>query len=761
MQSLTKRPKTFLIALAVLSASGSIASLEFGTPAMAANKNWDAATGGWTTAGNWNPSGAPATSDTAFINNGGTAQITSSVSVTGLNIADAVGSSGTLNVSGTNGLLTLSTGGTFIGSGGTGTLSLSNGGRYVFGSGTFQLVNGAVTIDGTGSKLSSTNGAALLGNGATMTFTNRGSFDNSISSFSAEFSMNSATVNVLSASTLTTGNLTIGNVLGSNATLNVDGAGSSASANRTLYVGKGQTGALHITSGGVATGTSGVRVGNDAGSSGTVTINGANSTLFANSLFVGDRGAGVVTLTDGGAFQGATAVLTVGNAPTGNGTVNIQSGSLFNIGAISMGLNAGSNGTINVTGTNSMLTLNSPFGALVGDAGIASMNVSNGGRVNLTGLLTVGQTAGGSGTVTVDGATSSVAGGAGMLIGDRGTGVVTFRNGGKFLPTGSPVVILGQLFGGNGTLNILSDAQFTAGNTTLGAFSGSAGTINVDGAAARLTTTGAVIGSVGNGTLRITNAGQYDFGSAPLSIGDAATGAGNVTINGPGSRFFGTGAATVGNNGAGVMTLSNGGAFNNGDNALNVNGTVNVQSDGTLNTGDLSLGTGTARNGVLNATGINSTVTVTDTLTIGFASNGTANVSDGATLNFNALVVARGTNGTLNIGTGGAPGFIIGNSIASGSGNATINFNHNDSGYVFAPAIGGTFNVNQIGIGTTIITGNNTYTGNTIISNGTLQLGDGNTTGSVAGNILDKAPISPSIAVTTSPSIVSSPATAR
>ena len=43
------------------------------------------------------------------------------------------------------------------------------------------------------------------------------------------------------------------------------------------------------------------------------------------------------------------------------------------------------------------------------------------------------------------------------------------------------------------------------------------------------------------------------------------------------------------------------------------------------------------------------------------------------------------------------------------------------------------------GAGTLILAGNNTYTGGTTISGGTLQLGNGGTSGSVVGNIVDNA----------------------
>ena len=88
--------------------------------------------------------------------------------------------------------------------------------------------------------------------------------------------------------------------------------------------------------------------------------------------------------------------------------------------------------------------------------------------------------------------------------------------------------------------------------------------------------------------------------------------------------------------------------------------------------------------------------------------------------------------GTLQLGNGGTTGSITGNVTDNG----ILAFDRSDS-VTFGGVISGTGNVAQTGPGTLILTGTNTYTGGTKINAGTLQVGNGGTTGSIAGDVVD------------------------
>lgn len=89
-------------------------------------------------------------------------------------------------------------------------------------------------------------------------------------------------------------------------------------------------------------------------------------------------------------------------------------------------------------------------------------------------------------------------------------------------------------------------------------------------------------------------------------------------------------------------------------------------------------------------------------------------------------------SGTLQLGDGGTSGAIVGD-VAN---NGILAFDRSDISR-FAGAINGTGAVRQIGTGTTILSGANSYTGGTTIAAGTLQLGDGGTSGAIVGDVVN------------------------
>jgi autotransporter-associated beta strand protein len=98
-------------------------------------------------------------------------------------------------------------------------------------------------------------------------------------------------------------------------------------------------------------------------------------------------------------------------------------------------------------------------------------------------------------------------------------------------------------------------------------------------------------------------------------------------------------------------------------------------------------------------------------------------------------------NATLNLNNfnqtiGGLSG-LGANNVLLGSATLTTGATNSDSG--FAGAITGTGGIIKVGTGKFTLNGINTYSGGTVISAGTLQLGFGGTTGSIVGNVVDNA----------------------
>jgi outer membrane autotransporter protein len=261
-------------------------------------------------------------------------------------------------------------------------------------------------------------------------------------------------------------------------------------------------------------------------------------------------------------------------------------------------------------------------------------------------------------------------------------------------------------------------------------------------------------GAVVNGAVNLLDGGS----TADLYTGStingllSAGGTGNIII------LDGTGTGTIAGGFDGFQTLikQNSGTWtvtgtvedsNNTANAFTVDvrlGTLILANDNSASTAAWTVEQG----GILQSQAQYLPVAITDNGSTVFAQTtgnatyaGVISGSGGLVMNGAGTVVTlTGANsftggttitaGTLQLGNGGTNGSIIGNVVDAG----TLAFNRSDV-TTFAGAVSGTGTVSQIGAGTTVLTGANSYTGGTTIAAGTLQLGNGGAAGSIVGNV--------------------------
>jgi fibronectin-binding autotransporter adhesin len=168
---------------------------------------------------------------------------------------------------------------------------------------------------------------------------------------------------------------------------------------------------------------------------------------------------------------------------------------------------------------------------------------------------------------------------------------------------------------------------------------------------------------------------------------------------------------------------------------------TNTYSGGTaINSGTLQIGDGVRSGSIIGDVTDNGTIALNPngSVTFGGAITGTGNLVKMGS----GIVILTANNsytgnttisaGTLQLGNGGISGEIVGNVIDNGN----LTFNRSDA-VTFSGNVSGTGTLGQNSLGTLTLTGANTYTGGTTISAGTLQIGDGGTSGSFVGDVVD------------------------
>ncbi|WP_162901215.1 autotransporter-associated beta strand repeat-containing protein [Breoghania sp. L-A4] len=490
----------------------------------------------------------------------------------------------------------------------------------------------------------------------------------------------------------------------------------------TVFVGTGSaSGSLTISAGGSLSNENSY-LGFSAGSTGTVMVTGADSALTSSIyLYVGGYGAGELTVSDGGSVSSKHAYV---------------------------GVFSGSTGTVTVKGAESALTISSNFS--VGNESAGDLTVSDGGSVSVTsggGTITVGDYSGSTGTINIGAAAGVAAAAAGMLYADNivfgaGAGTLVFNH-------TSTAYHFDLDVSGAGSANVLSGTTILTGaNSFTGGTTISGGTLQLgDGG-----TSGSLSGNVVNdGTLIFNRSNAVTHAGVITGTGSVTkAGAGKLILTGANSYSGGT---TVS---GGVLQAGSAGAL-----AANTGYTVN---GGTLDLGNFNLtasslsGTGgrvdlggaaltvaqtgnTSYAGAISGTGsVTKAGAGTLVLTGANSYSGGTTVSGGVLQAGSAGALAANTGYTVNGGTLDLGNFNLTASSLSGTGGrvdlggaALTVAQSGTTGY--AGVITGTGSVTKAGAGTLVLTGANTYSGGTTISAGTLQVGDGGTSGSLTGDV--------------------------
>jgi len=480
---------------------------------------------------------------------------------------------------------------------------------------------------------------------------------------------------------------------------------------------------------------------------GTLTSNQASGSFIVNTLAVSSGETGLLTGT-------GTSAVTTGNV---NGTLNYTGTGNLSLTTLNLTNYIGYIGTFNNNGN--------------GNVYIATVAVESGNSGHIGGSGPVSLT-----TANVDGTlqVSSVISGVGFLI-KTGGGSLVLRGANTY--SGGTTVNAGGLLGDATSLqgNIINNGRVIFSQESAGTYAGTMSGIGSLDVYGDLTLSGTNTYSGGtiipDGTVRVSSDSNLGDAAGALTLGS--------TWEGGGLGFHGTLQVTSGFTSTRPVTLEHGGNFDTNGNDLTLAGSI-------TGTGSLTkLGAGT-----LILSGINTYsggTTVSAGILQGNTSSLQGNIINNSQVIFNqgsagtyagnmsgtGYLVKEGTgtltlsgNNTYSGGTTVNAGILQGNT-SSLQGNITNNnqvtFNQESAG-TYAGNMSGSGCLVKEGTGTLTLSGNNTYSGGTLINNGSISI-NGNMTspitigttgmlkgiGNITGNISNFGTLAPgnSIGTTT------------
>ncbi len=629
---------------------------------------------------------------------------------------------------------------------GGGSLIMQDGTSLIAGANALSLANAAVL---NGNSTVNTNGfqltlSGIISGSGTLVKAGMGPLILSgTNSYSGGTSLNTGAIVIANNSALGTGTVTM-----ADSTALVSALANTVIGNNIVTLGNGTLNTLanNFTINGIISGAGSItKVG-----TGNLFLNGANSyaggtALNAGTITVGNNaglGTGTLTMVDGTFLVAGVDGLNVGNAVVtlGNGTIDTGA-NVFTLSGI-------------LSGAGSFTKLGS------GNLILTGANTYAGGTLLNAGTITVANNSAlGTGTLTMADGTTLASGAADLVLANAITtlGVGTIDTAGNTLTLNGVIDGAGSLTKVNTGNLVLNGVNLYSGGTSI-----NGGTVTVG------TNT-----ALGTGDVVMADGTMLRAGVDGLALANLITINGTSTMNTQGFTFTlngvigGTG--TLAKIGTGTLVLNGANSYAGGT-ALNA-GTIRVGNNSALGTGTLTMADGTTlASGAADLVLANAITTLgagtVDTTANVFTLNGVIdgagsiskvgsgtlvlggdNAYSGGT-NLNAGTIQVNTNTAL--GTGGlvmadGTALLAGvNSLALANGvtlNGTSTLNTQGFTLTLNGVIGGTGTLSKIGTGTLELNGDNTYSGGTSLTAGTIRVGNNNALGTgnlamAAGTIL-------------------------
>ncbi|OKH89423.1 autotransporter domain-containing protein [Thalassospira sp. TSL5-1] len=391
-----------------------------------------------------------------------------------------------------------------------------------------------------------------------------------------------------------------------------------------------------------------------------------------------------------------------------------------------------------------------------GKTGVVTASGS-GSQITTDGGITIGVQGGNGELYIKEAATANITTGITIAQDKNTTGKISVSGSGTLVDLADGALYVGSK--GDGTLDISDGAVFEAGlRVEVGSAVGSSGRLNISGSGStlKMTNDGTAFGtdyylSIGtygsDGITSVTNGGKI-ADAQKIIAGFVEGSAGTLIIDGADSSATSTIYTMIGYKGSGQATLSNGGKLTVSDSTRGVYIGYDTGSSGVLNIGAAEGSDPAASAGIVDASnvifgnGTGSLVFKHTTENYDFTSNisgaGAIKILAGDTTlsgnnnNFTGSTTLSG--GTLSVASAanlGAGSLVLDGGTLASTGSftraqdVTLNANKNstintagDTALTLSGIVSGTGSLTKTGTGQLFLTGNNTYSGNTTVNQG-------------------------------------------